>query len=111
MKFRNTKKVRRINSINEIESTDEMREKYKKCCSKKLFGLKKNSSPYCKELENRYKNIIMDNNNEIKQELEETPQPTISYGPPKKTWHKLWGGKKSKSKKNKTKKRNKYLKK
>jgi hypothetical protein len=39
------------NNLSQLKSSQQLRENYQTCCPKTMFGLKKNSSPYCKQIE------------------------------------------------------------
>ena len=96
-----------------------MRENYKKCCPKKLFG-RENTSPYCKqltlnmkaELQNKelQKQPIDANDTTLQQDMAVTNSILQSEGnneqidysnvehlqKPQKKWYQFWGGKKLK---------------
>lgn len=44
--------------LTELKSSQEMRSKYQQCCPKKYFGMVKNSSPYCKQLDLNFKAAV-----------------------------------------------------
>lgn len=81
-----------------------LRENYNKCCPKGFMG-KKNSSPYCKQLDTTFKSIQQHKQNisgyygdetdvgKIK-EVMNAPVPS-PYVEPQKPWYKFWGGKKT----------------
>ena len=79
-----------------------MRENYKKCCPKKLFG-RENTSPYCKQLTLNMK-AQLQNKKLQKQAIvadDATLQENIAVTNSilqnqKKPWYHFWGGKKSK---------------
>lgn len=39
------------NNLSQLKTPDQLRENYKTCCPKTFFGMRKNSSPYCKQVE------------------------------------------------------------
>lgn len=44
--------------LTQLNSSAEMRNNYQTCCPKKYFGLVKNSSPYCKQLDLNFKSAV-----------------------------------------------------
>lgn len=50
-----------VNNLSMIKEPKDMQQNYLKCCPKTFFG-KKNSSPYCKQLDLTYKNILNERN-------------------------------------------------
>jgi hypothetical protein len=50
-----------VNNLSMIKEPKDMQQNYLKCCPKTFFG-KKNSSPYCKQLDLSYKNILSERN-------------------------------------------------
>lgn len=98
--------------------TNNLRNNYSKCCPKGFMG-RKNSSPYCNQLDTTFKSIEQhkydisgyygDETNVGKiKEVMDAPMvvQTSPYAPPKKPWYQFWGGKKSrKYKKRHSKKR------
>jgi hypothetical protein len=44
--------------LTELKTSEEMRNKYQQCCPKKYFGMVKNSSPYCKQLDLNFKSAV-----------------------------------------------------
>ena len=86
-----------------------MKNNYQKCCPKDFMG-RKNSSPYCKQLnmnfdtQSNYQRDIEGyygdetNVSKIKQIMNEpfpSYKPPINLGSTKKPWYKFWGGKKT----------------
>lgn len=39
------------NNLSQLKSSQQLRENYQTCCPKSFFGMKKNTSPYCKQVE------------------------------------------------------------
>ena len=50
-----------VNKLSMIKEPKDMQQNYLKCCPKNWLG-RKNSSPYCKQLDLSYKNILNENN-------------------------------------------------
>jgi len=50
-----------VNKLSMIKEPNDMKQNYLKCCPKTFFG-KKNSSPYCKQLDLTYNNILNERN-------------------------------------------------
>ncbi len=76
-----------------------LRQNYSKCCPKKFMG-RKNTSPYCKQLDTTFKSIEQYKNNiegyhGDEQDVEKIKE--IMNVPPKKPRYKFWGGKKSRN--------------
>jgi len=44
--------------LTQLKSSQEMRTKYQQCCPKKYFGMVKNTSPYCKQLDLNFKGAV-----------------------------------------------------
>jgi hypothetical protein len=44
--------------LTQLKSSEEMRSKYQQCCPKKYFGMVKNTSPYCKQLDLNFKSAV-----------------------------------------------------
>ena len=44
--------------LTELKTSNDMRNKYQTCCPKKYFGLMKDSSPYCKQLDLNFKGAV-----------------------------------------------------
>ncbi len=44
--------------LTQLKSSTEMRNNYQTCCPKKYFGLVKDSSPYCKQLDLNFKSAV-----------------------------------------------------
>lgn len=44
--------------LTQLKTSNEMRSKYQQCCPKKYFGMAKNSSPYCKQLDLNFKSAV-----------------------------------------------------
>ena len=44
--------------LTQLKSSEEMRSKYQQCCPKKYFGMVKNNSPYCKQLDLNFKSAV-----------------------------------------------------
>jgi hypothetical protein len=104
---------------------NKMQQNYLKCCPKDFMG-RKNSSPYCKQLNMNFDTLTQHKRDitgyygdetdvsKIKQIMSQStpiPNPTIntSY---KKPWYKFWGGKKTrKHRKTKKSRRNLYMRK
>lgn len=91
-----------------------MRNNYQKCCPKDFMG-RKNSSPYCKQLnmnfdsQSNYQRDISGyygdetDVSKIKQTMNEPEpsyKPLVNPGIVKKPWYKFWGGKKTRKHKN-----------
>lgn len=79
-----------------------MRENYKKCCPKKLFG-RENTSPYCKQLTLNMKAQLQ--NKELQKQPIDANDTTLQQDmavtnsilqKPQKKWYQFWGGKKLK---------------
>jgi hypothetical protein len=90
------------NNLVNIQDSTEMHSNYQKCCPKGVFG-KKNSSPYCRQLDLNFQAALKSENDALgyagmsmdkAQSFEQMP---ISNNPlsqtPKKPWWKFWGGK------------------
>lgn len=80
-----------------------MRENYQKCCPKDFMG-RKNSSPYCKQLDMNFSsqaNYQRDiagyygDETDVEKIKQTMNAPMVSPTPPKKPWYKFWGGKKT----------------
>lgn len=86
-----------------------MRTNYQKCCPKDFMG-RKNTSPYCKQLNMNYNSLSQYKSDiagyygdetdvsKIKQIMNEPvppPKPVINPGSYKKSWYKFWGGKRT----------------
>lgn len=39
------------NNLSQLKTSEQLRENYQTCCPKTFFGMRKNSSPYCKQVE------------------------------------------------------------
>ena len=39
------------NNLSQLKTSEQLRSNYQTCCPKTFFGMKKNSSPYCKQVE------------------------------------------------------------
>lgn len=39
------------NNLSQLKSSQQLRDNYQTCCPKTFFGMRKNSSPYCKQVE------------------------------------------------------------
>lgn len=87
--------------------TERLRENYNKCCPKGFMG-RKNTSPYCNQLDTTFKSIEQHKRDisgyygeetdvEKIKEVMNAPmvQPTSPYPASAKPWYKFWGGKKS----------------
>ena len=97
------------NELTQLTTSNEMHEKYQKCCPKSFMGYK-NSSPYCKQLDLNFQSAISNENNA--NEYKGVEQTEIDNVPnsKRKPWYKFWGGKKSKKhRKNKHKKSSRKL--
>lgn len=44
--------------LTQLTSSEEMRNKYQQCCPKKYFGMVKNNTPYCKQLDLNFKSAV-----------------------------------------------------
>lgn len=95
----------RMNDLDDM--TYKLRDNYNKCCPKGFMG-KKNTSPYCNQLDTTFKSIQQhkqdisgyygDETNVAKiKEVMDDPMiaPASPYAPPNKPWYKFWGGKKT----------------
>jgi hypothetical protein len=80
-----------------------MRANYQKCCPKDFMG-RKNSSPYCKQLnmnfdaQSNYQRDIAGyygDETDVEKIKQTMNAPMVSSTPPKKSWYKFWGGKKT----------------
>lgn len=90
------------NNLVNIKGSTEMHSNYQKCCPKGVFG-KKNSSPYCRQLDLNFQTALKSENNALAypgmttEEAQNFEQMPISNNPlsqtPKKSWWKFWGGK------------------
>lgn len=99
------------NNLVNIQGSDALHANYQKCCPKGFMG-RKNSSPYCRQLDlnfqaelksendaKGYVGMSMDEAQELEMNLPTPPAPA-------KSWWKFWGGKsRRKSKKGKASKR------
>ena len=91
-----------VNQLTQLKTTDEMHKNYQVCCPKGSFG-KKNSSPYCKQLDLNFQSSLAGENNANEyhgyepEEVYNMRQNGVNDLPAaKKSWYKFWGGKKSK---------------
>lgn len=88
-----------ISNLSSIQGTEALHAKYQQCCPKTMFG-QKNSSVYCKLLdENFQKSLKSENGTDDYTRDSEVPQPQLSKvqydvaAAQKKPWYKFWGGK------------------
>jgi hypothetical protein len=99
-----------------------MRTNYQKCCPKNFMG-RKNSSPYCKQLEmnfdsqSNYQRDIagyygdetdVSKIKQITNEPTPPPKPMVNTGSYDKPWYKFWGGKKTRKHRRRSHKKNTY---
>ena len=90
------------------DMTRRLQTNYQKCCPKGFMG-RKNKSPYCNQLDTTFKSINQHKNDIAGYHGDETNVENIKEtmnSPPKKKWYKSWGGKKTRSHKRRTCKRN-----
>lgn len=95
--------------MNDLDSmTSKLRDNYNKCCPKGFMG-KKNTSPYCNQLDTTFKSIQQHKQDisgyygdetdvgKIKQVMDApmVVAPATSDTQQKKPWYKFWGGKKT----------------
>ena len=90
------------NNLSSIKGSTDLHENYQKCCPKKMFG-RKNSSPYCKQVDLNFKAALKEENDakeyhgyEPDEINDDVKMPDL---PPKKPWYKFRGGKTKKNRK------------
>jgi hypothetical protein len=97
------------NNLSSIKGSNDLHENYQKCCPKEMFG-RKNSSPYCKQLDLNFQSALKGDNhaNEYHgfepDEFYKMKQDELAAAP-KKPWYKLRGGKTKRNKKHSHRKR------
>lgn len=93
-------------NLDELNTSTDLHQKYQTCCPKNFLGFK-NRSTLCRNIDNKFQQVIKQENdtNDFEDESE-IPQPQLPayVTPPSKPWYKFWGGKKSKHNKSKGKK-------
>lgn len=102
----------RLNDLTDM--TNRLRVNYNNCCPKGFMG-KKNSSPYCNQLDTTFKSIeqhkqdisgYYGDETNVEKIKEVMDAPMVSPNPvPKKPWYQIWGGKKSRRNKKHNKRR------
>jgi hypothetical protein len=91
------------NNLSSIKGSNDLHANYQKCCPKGMFG-RKNSSPYCKQLDLNFQSALKEENdaNEYQgyepDEVYKMKQDELA-AVPKKPWYKLRGGKTKRNKK------------
>ncbi len=98
-------------NIDELNTSSDLHAKYQSCCPKNFLGFK-NRSPLCKNLDNKFQQVIKEENESVgrvsmMEDEGPLPQPILpSYvTPPSKKWYEFWkGGKKTKHRNSKGKK-------
>ena len=96
------------NNLVNIQGSDALHENYQKCCPKGFMG-RKNSSPYCRQLDLNFQ-AALKNENDAKGyagmsmdeaqnfEMQTRNDPAFNPPPAAKPWWKFWGGKSKKRK-------------
>jgi len=89
------------NNLEELSNMDDswdIRNKYRACCPKTWVG--KNSSVYCKILENKFNEVVTAKKNIQKEDTSHyyhnDPNQNAVYVPPRKKWLGIFGGRKTK---------------
>jgi hypothetical protein len=100
-----------VNNLSSITDSASLHQNYQKCCPKGFMG-RKNSSPYCKQLDLNFQAALKRENDEKEyqgyqpDEVYQMKQQEATMNPPKKSWYKFWGGKtrkyRKRTKKNRT---------
>lgn len=90
-----------LNYLKILKTPEDMHKNYQTCCPKKFFGLRKNSSDYCKKLELNFHDALRaenyargyseDINEDELREIENSMNNNPYFIPPKKPWWKFWG--------------------
>ena len=94
----------RIDDLNNM--TNRLRDNYNTCCPKGFMG-RKNTSPYCNQLDTTFKSIEQHkrdisgyygdetNVEKIKEVMDAPMIAPVTNAPPTKPWYQFWGGKNS----------------
>lgn len=105
-----------ITNLDELTTSSDLHARYQSCCPKNFLGFK-NRSPLCRNIDNKFQQVLKQENDSLDDynEDEIVPEPVLpAYANPKpKPWYQFWGGRKtkqhkSKNKKNKTHKRRRH---
>lgn len=96
-----------ITNLDELTNSTDLHARYQSCCPKNFLGFK-NRSTLCRNIDNKFQQVLKEENNAMDDDTEmlEVPQPQLpSYAtPPKKSWYQFWGGRKTKHRKSKNRK-------
>ena len=88
------------NNLTSLQTPEDLHANYQKCCPKGMFG-RKNSSPYCKQVDLNFQQALKGENeaNEYHgfqpDEVYQMKQQELESAP-KKPWYKFWKGGKTK---------------
>lgn len=109
-----------VTNLNDLNTSVDLHARYQSCCPKNFLGFK-NRSILCRNIDNKFQQVLKDENAALGGEEDEeglvsnVPQPQLpAYAtPPQKKWYQFWGGKKTKhnrlkNRKNKSHKRRKH---
>jgi hypothetical protein len=107
-----------ITNLDSLNTSTDLHARYQTCCPKNFLGFK-NRSTFCRNIDNKFQQVLKDENAALGGEEEmlnsDLPQPQLPayVNPPQKPWYKFWGGRKTKynrlkNKKNKSHKRRRH---
>lgn len=96
-----------ITNLDELTTSSDLHARYQSCCPKNFLGFK-NRSPLCRNIDNKFQQVLKQENEALGDydDDDTIPQPELPgyANPTPKPWYKFWGGRKTKHRKTKNRK-------